>query len=67
MKLARHIGHGPNSSYPDVWTHMSCCHGNMTENVLKNGQINIRIVKSQEEMAKIQSYHGTWLSELKIF
>ena len=39
----------------------------MTENVLKNGQMNVRIVKSQEEMAKIHSYHDTWLPGLKIF
>ena len=31
---------------------MSCCHGIMTENDIKNGQMNVRIVKSQEEMAK---------------
>ena len=55
MKLAGHIGHGPNSSYPDLWPDMSCCHGIMTENVLKNGQMNVRIVKSHEEMAKIHS------------
>ena len=67
MKLAGHIGHGPNSSYPDLWPDMSCCHGIMTENVLKNGQMKVRIVKSQEEMAKIHSYHDTWLPGLKIF
>ena len=39
----------------------------MTENVLKNGQINVRIVKSQEEMGKIHSYHDTWLPALNIF
>ena len=39
----------------------------MTENVLKNGQMNVRIVKSQEEMAKIHSYHDTWLAGLKMF
>ena len=55
MKLAGHIGHGPSSSYPDLWPDMSCCHGIMTENVLKNGQMNVRIVKSHEEMAKIHS------------
>ena len=43
MKLTGHIGHGPNSSYPDVCPDMSCCHGIMTENVLKNGQMNLRI------------------------
>ena len=67
MKLAGHIGHGPNSSYPDLWPDLSCCHGIMTENVLKNGQMNVRIVKFQEEMAKIHSYHDTWLQGLKIF
>ena len=66
MKLPGHIGHGPNSSYPDLCPDMSCCHGIMTENVLKNGQMNVRIVKSQEEMAKIHSYHDTWLPGLKI-
>ena len=25
---------------------MSCCHGIMTENDIKNGQMNVRIVKS---------------------
>ena len=54
-------------AYPDLWPDMSCCHGIMTENVLKNGQMNVRIVKSQEEMAKIHSYHDTWLLELNIF
>ena len=67
MKRAGHIGHGPNSSYPDLWPDMSCCHGIMTENVLTNGQMNVRIVKSQEEMAKMHSYHDTWLPGLKIF
>ena len=67
MKLAGHIGHGPSSSYPDLCPDMSCCHGIMTENVLKNGQMNVRIVKSQEQMAKIHSYHDTWLPVLKIF
>ena len=56
MKLPGHIGHGPYSSYPDLCPDMSCCYGIMTENVLKNGQMNVRIVKSQEEMAKIHSY-----------
>ena len=37
MKLPGYIGHGPNSSYPDLCPDMSCCHGIMTENVLKNG------------------------------
>ena len=59
IKLAGHIGHGPNSSYPDLCPDMSCCHGIVTENVLKNGQMNVRIVKSQEEMAEIHSYHDT--------
>ena len=44
MKLAGHIGHGPNSSYPDLCPDMSCCHGIMTENVLNNRQMNVRIV-----------------------
>ena len=39
----------------------------MTENVLKNGQMNVQIVKSQEEMGKIHSYHYTWLTALNIF
>ena len=39
----------------------------MTENVLKNGQMNARIVKSQEEMAKIHSYHDTWLPGWRFF
>ena len=67
MKLAGHIGHGPNSSYPDLCPDMSCCHVIMTENVLNNGQMNVRIVKSQEGMANIHSYHDTWLPGLKIF
>ena len=67
MKLGGHMGHGPNSSYHDVWQNMSCCHWIMTENVLKNGQMNVRIVKSQEEMGKIHSYHDTWLPALNIF
>ena len=32
----------------------------------KNGQMNVRIVKSQEEMGKIHSKHDTWLPALKI-
>ena len=32
----------------------------------KNGQMNVRIVKSQEEMGKIHSNHDTWLPALKI-
>ena len=32
----------------------------------KNGQMNVRIVKSQEEMGKIHSKHYTWLAALKI-
>ena len=67
MKLGRQMGHRPISSYHDVWQNMSCCHGIMTENVLKNGQMNVRIVKSQEEMDKIHSYHDTWLHALNIF
>ena len=39
----------------------------MTENVLKIVQMNVRIVKSQEEMGKIHSYHDTWLPALNIF
>ena len=62
-----HNGHMPNSSYHDVWQNMSCCHWIMTENVLTNGQMNVRIVKSQEEMGKIHSYHDTWLPALNIF
>ena len=66
MKLGEHMGHGPNSSYHDVWHHMWCCHWIMTENYRKNGQMNVRIVKSQEEMGKIHSKHDTWLPALKI-
>ena len=65
MKLAGHIGHGPYSSYHDLCPDMSCCHGIMTENVLKNGQMNVRIVKSQEEMAKIHSHHDTWQGRIQ--
>ena len=39
----------------------------MTENDIKNGQMNVRIVKSQEDMGKIYSYHDTWLPALNIF
>ena len=39
----------------------------MTENDKKNGQINVRIVKSHEEMGKIYSYHDTCLPALNIF
>ena len=39
----------------------------MTENVIKNGQMNVRIVKSQEDMAKINSDHDTYLPALNIF
>ena len=39
----------------------------MTENVLKIVQMNVRIVKCQEEMAKIHSYHDTWHPALHIF
>ena len=67
MKLAGHIGYGPINSYPDLCPDMSCCHGIMTENVLKNGQMNVRIVKSQEEMAKIHSYQDTCISCLEIW
>ena len=38
----------------------------MTENVIKNVQMNERIVKWQEEMAKIHSYLDTCLSCLKV-
>ena len=41
-------------------------HGIMTENVIKNGQMNVRIVKSQEEMGKMHSYQDTWLPALNI-
>ena len=30
-------------------------------------KLNVRIVKSQEEMGKIHSYHDTWLPALNIF
>ena len=46
---------------------MSCCHGIMTENDIKNGQMNVRIVKSQEEMGKIHSYQDTCVPALNIF
>ena len=39
----------------------------MTENVQKNGQMNVRIVKFQEEMGKIHSYHDTCLRALNKF
>ena len=39
----------------------------MTENDIKNGQMNLRIVKSQEEKGKIHSYQDTWLPALNIF
>ena len=39
----------------------------MTENDIKNGQMNVRIVKSQEEMGKIHLHHDTWLLALNIF
>ena len=67
MKLAGHVGHGSNSSYPDLWPDMSCCHGIMTENERKNGQMNVQIMKSQEEMGTVHSYHDTWLRALNIF
>ena len=41
-------------------------HGIMTENVIKNGQMNVWIVKSQEEMGKMHSYQDTWLPALNI-
>ena len=39
----------------------------MTGNERQNGQMNVRIVKSQEEMGKVHSYHDTWLPDLNIF
>ena len=39
----------------------------MTENDIKNGQMNVRIVKSQEEMGKIHSYQDTCVPALNIF
>ena len=39
----------------------------MTENDIKNGQMNLRIVKPQEEMGKIHSYQDTWVPALNIF
>ena len=39
----------------------------MTENDIKNGQMNVRIVKSQEEMGKIHSYQDTCIPALNIF
>ena len=39
----------------------------MTENVIKNGQMNVGIVKCQEQIGKIHSYHDTWLPALNIF
>ena len=40
----------------------------MTENERKNGQMNVQVMKSQEEMGKVQSYHDTyWLRALNIF
>ena len=39
----------------------------MTENERENCQTNVQIVKSQEEMGKIHSYHDTWLRALNIF
>ena len=61
------MGHGPNSSYNHLCENMSCCHGIMTENDIKNGQMNVRIVKSQEEMGKIHSYQDTCVPALNIF
>ena len=64
--IGGHMGHGPSSSYHD-----------MTEYVMlslkydckcaKNGQMNVQIVKSQEEMGKVHSYHDIWLHVLNIF
>ena len=39
----------------------------MTENERKNGQMNVQIMKSQEKMGKVHSYHDTWLRALNIF
>ena len=39
----------------------------MTENDIKNGQMNVWIVKSQEEMGKIHSYQDTCVPALNIF
>ena len=39
----------------------------MTENERKNGQMNVQIVKSQEEMGKVHSYHDTCLRALNFF
>ena len=37
------------------------------KNVLKNGQINVRIVKYQGEIGKTHSYHDTCLRALILF
>ena len=37
----------------------------MTENDRKNVEMNVWIVKSHGEMAKIHSYHETWLPSRK--
>ena len=39
----------------------------MIENERKNGQMNVQIMKSQEKMGKVHSYHDTWLRALNIF
>ena len=39
----------------------------MTENDRKNVQMNVWIVKSQQEMKQIHSYHDTWKRFLKTF
>ena len=67
MKLYGHMRHGRRSSYNDVWHHMSWCHWIMTENDRKNVQMNVWIVKSQQEMKQIHSYHDTWKRFLKTF
>ena len=32
----------------------------------KNGQMNVQIMKSQEKMGKVHSYHDTWLRALAV-
>ena len=66
MKLGGQMGHGPNSSYHQLCHDMTCCHCSMTGHVLKNGQMIVQIVKSQQEMGKVHSYHDTWLLALNI-
>ena len=66
MKLGEHMGHGPNSSYHDVWHHMWCCHWIMTENYRKRWTNECTNCEVPEEMGKIHSKHDTWLAALKI-